>query len=107
MRQQVAHTLGQINEYKGHIMRCDVRDKMLADVPEDDSAARKEIFKTWGRYDRDALEQQVVQFEEAIERFEAVIDQEDASIKEHTEVITLCRERDRKLAELGAKSEGS
>jgi hypothetical protein len=105
MRRMISETHGRIQEYRGLIMSCDMRDKLLAD--EDDPVKRKEILGHWGRWDAEALRQQIEQDKEAIERFEDVIKQEDESIKEHSECISLCRERDKKLAQLGAKSEGS
>lgn len=127
MRKMIAETHGRIQEYRGLIMQCDMRDKLLADLPcsichlpDSDHGhgderheytapmeERKEILTRWGRWDADALRKQIEQDKEAIDRFEEVVVQEDESIKEHSECIALCRERDRKLAQLGAKSEGS
>jgi hypothetical protein len=105
MRKMITETHGRINEYRGLIMQCDMRDKLLAD--QDDPEERKKILIHWGRWDVEALREQIEQDKEAIERFEDVIRQEDESIKEHSECISLCRERDRKLAKLGAKADGS
>lgn len=116
MRKMIAETHGRIQEYRGLIMQCDMRDKLLQDLDDEPKhlrtgdeykAKRREILSHWGRWDAEALRQQIEQDKEAIERFEDVIKKEDESIKEHSEVISLCRERDKKLARLGAKSEGS
>lgn len=127
MRKMIAETHGRIQEYRGLIMQCDMRDKLLADLlcsichlPDSDHGhgderheytapveERKEILTRWGRWDADALRQQIEQDEEALGRFEDVIRQEDESIKEHSQIISLCRERDKKLAKLGAKPDGS
>ena len=104
MRKMITDTYGRIQEYQGLVMQCGVRDKMLAD--EDDPEKRKAILKQWGRWDVDALKQQIKQDEEALQRFEDVIKAEDESIKEHMQVITLCKQRDIELAALGAKVDG-
>lgn len=106
-------TLERIQQYEGLIIQCDVRDKLLAEIEvnekltDEQKQRRKDIFKQWGRWDADALRQQVEQDKEALVRLEDVIKQEDESIKQVSETIALCRERDRKLAALGAKAEGS
>lgn len=108
-------TLERIQQYEGLIMQCDVRDKLLEELEVDMpdltldryKEKRKAILTQWGRWDLDALRQQVEQDKEALVRLEDVIKQEDESIKQVSETIALCRERDRKLAALGAKAEGS
>ena len=113
MRKMIAETNARIQEYQGLMLKCGVRDQMLADLEaenltlEHERAKRKKIYSDWGRWDEASLAQQVEQDKEAIERFQDVIRQEDESIKEHSEVISLCRERDKKLAKLGAKADGS
>jgi hypothetical protein len=105
MRKMIAETRARIHEYEGLVMRCGVRDKMLAD--EEDPEKIRAIHKEWGRWDVDALKQQIMQDHEAIERFENVIAQEDESIKEHSETVALCKQRDKELAALGAVAAGS
>lgn len=115
MKAFIAETRGRISEYQQLVMNCSVRDKMLADLDDDKyrydgeeyKAKRRDILTTWGRWDETALKQQIDQFEEAIAKTEDVIRQEDEAIREHTEVIGLCRQRDRELAKLGAKVQGS
>ena len=102
-------------QYRDLVTRCDVRDRMLADHEKARSEVseeywekrRREILKDWGRWDVDELHNQIKLDDESLERVEGVIGQEDDSIKEFTKVLTLCKERDRKLAEHGAKAEGS
>lgn len=116
MRKMIAETQARIQEYQGLMMRCGVRDRLLADLEDepkykltDDEykARRRAILNEWGRWNEAALAQQIEQDKEALERFEDVIRQEDESIKEHSEVISLCRERDKKLAKLGEAAAGS
>lgn len=115
MRKMISETRARIHEYEGLVMRCEVRDKMLADLDDDRyrytgdeyKDKRRDILKEWGRWDVAALKQQITQDHEAIERFEDVIATEDESIKEHSETVALCKQRDKELAQLGAKSEGS
>jgi hypothetical protein len=115
MRKMIAETHGRIQEYQGLVMQCDVRDKLLAELDDDRykhdgdeyKEKRRAILNQWGRWDLNALKTQMEQDKEAIERFEGVIAEEDESIKQLSETIALCRERDKKLAELGAKAEGS
>lgn len=117
MRKMVSETNARIQEYHGLIMKCEVRDKMFMDLDSQRMAEEideayyekrhREIAKDWGLWDVEALKEQIELDKEALQRFEAVIAEEDKAIKEHTETITLCRERDKKLAQLGAKAEGS
>lgn len=105
MRKFVSDTMVQINEYKSHITMTRLREKMLKAADSDEE--RKAIEKQYLPYDIHELEKQVSQFEQSIKDAERVIGQEDDSIKEFSETVSLCRERDRKLAALGAKAEGS
>lgn len=110
MRSMITDTQVRIQEYQGLMMRCGVRDDMLAELHEADAdyaERRKVILAQWGRWDKKALADQIEQDKDAIKRFEEVIDMEDTTIKEHSEIISLCRERDKKLAKLGAESSGS
>ena len=116
MRKMMAETNSRIQEYQGLMLKCGVRDKLLQELDDgpkhlrtgdEYKAKRKAILNEWGRWDEASLAQQIEQDKEALERFEGVIAEEDASIKELSETISLCRERDKKLAVLGAKAEGS
>lgn len=100
MRRFVTDTMAKINEYRGLITMTKMRDKLLKIAESEEE--RKQIMRDHLPYDIDELEKQITQFEEAIEKAEEIVKTEDASIKEHSEVISLCRERDRKLAQLGA-----
>lgn len=118
-------TTAQLNtmtsEYKGQIEMCKHRDREIERVKSynmDDTFPCgelsqsqldeiKELEKNFPLYDVAAMEQQIIQNGEGIERCNGVIADENNSIKEFTEVLTLCRERDKRLAEYGAKAEGS
>jgi hypothetical protein len=105
MKAFIAETRGKISEYQQLVMNCNVRDRMLS--KEDDPVERKAIYREWGRWDAVELEKQIGQFEASIAKTEDVIRQEDDAIREHTEVIGLCRQRDKELAKLGAKPQGT
>jgi hypothetical protein len=105
MRAFIGETMGKINEYRGLITITEVREKLLAAATDEEE--RKAIKKQYLPYNIDAMNEQIGQFEADIEKAEAVVDQEDASIKEFSETVALCRERDKKLAKLGAVAEGS
>jgi len=107
--------LGKMSsDYKGQIVMCEHRDREIAIAQEDVmlsddeiTAKVRELRRQFPLYDVVAMEQQIIQNDEGTERCTKVIEQEDTSIKELTEVLTLCRERDKKLAEYGAIAEGS
>lgn len=106
-----------ISDYKGHIALCKHRDRELSRLqemfhkneinPDELAAKRKQLKKDFPLYDVDAMLKQIVQCEEAIERCNDVIKQENDSIEEFTEVLTLCRQRDKELKQWGAVAEGS
>jgi hypothetical protein len=109
----IAQQNTMISDYKGHIAMSKHRDKELAKFMDDPQWSeweikekRKALFKQFLPYKIDALEQQIVQCGEAIDRCIDVKKKEDASIIEFTEVVALCRQRDRALAEYGAVAEG-
>jgi chromosome segregation ATPase len=120
-KERMNHTVDQqntmINEYKGQIAMCKHRDNELAKeqanldikliTQEQFDEKRKALFKQYPPYNVEAMEQQIVQCNEAIDRCRDVSRQEDHSIAQFTEVWVLCKERDKKLAEHGAKAEGS
>ena len=114
-------TIDQLNtmtsEYKGQIGMCIHRDKEIAKLTEQHEAsmmrqdeyddAVKELKRKYPAYSVLAMEQQIVQNNEGIERCRKVIEAEDTSIKEFSEVHSLCKVRDKELAKLGAVAEGS
>lgn len=114
-------TIDQLNtmtsEYKGQIKMCEHRDNELAKeqanldidiiTEEQFMVKKKALFKQYPPYDVAAMKQQIVQNGEGIERCRKVIEAEDVSIKEFSEVHSLCKVRDKELAKLGAVAEGS
>ncbi len=105
MRKFVGETMTQVNEYRGLITITNMRDKLMKAADSDEE--RKAIDKQYPPYNVAEMERQIEQFEQSIKDAEVVVRQEDESIKEFSEKLALCRERDIKLAELGAKAEGS
>jgi len=111
-------TIEQLNtmtsEYMGQIKMCEHRDKEIERLQESSDASPgqveagvRELRRQYPPYDVKAMKLQIVQNGEGIERCKAVIVAEDASIKEFTEVLTLCRQRDKELTKFGAVAEGS
>jgi len=106
-----------ISEYEGHIKMSEYRDKEIAkwqvkldagDIDEDTfKAEKKALFKRFLPFSIPAMEQQIVQCNEAIERCNAVIKKEHESIAEFTEAKALCKQRDIELEQYGAVAEGS
>ena len=114
-------TIDQLNtmtsEYTGQIKMCEHRDNEIYKLNKghgsngittqvrDDGI--KALKKQYPPYDVAAMRQQIVQNNEGIERCRKVIEAEDKSIKEFSEVHSLCKVRDKELAKLGAVAEGS
>lgn len=95
-----------ISEYTGQITLCKFRDEEIARIAEDDpekDAKIKDLFKRFPPYKVKAMNQQIVQSTETIERGDEVIASEYKSIAELREVRALCEQRDIKLRHLGAK----
>lgn len=94
----------KIAEYRGQIVMCEMRDKQMETL-DPDNDRDKEIIKDlkfrFPPYNVPAMEQQILQFQEAIDRSEAVIKQEYASIGEHKEIVSLCDQRDLELKQYG------
>lgn len=98
-----------ISEYTSQISLCKFRDDEVNRIPEDDEerdAKIKDLFKRFPPYKVPAMEQQVIQSNEAIERADDVIAREYTSIAELREVKGLCVQRDIKLRYLGAEVVG-
>ena len=103
-----------ISEYRGHISMCKHRDKEIARIEKtgahqtnEGKAQIKSLRSVFPPYNVDAMEQQIVQCKEAIVRCNDVIAQENTSIGEFQVVVSKVKERDIKLANLGALAEGS
>lgn len=98
-----------ISDYTMHIGLCKFRDKEIAKLEQADMdseerrASIKELKRTYPPYDVEAMEAQIAQCKEAIERSDSVIKQEYDSIAELKEVMTHCKIRDKKLKPYGVK----
>ena len=95
-----------ISEYTSQITLCKFRDEEIARIPDDDpdkEQKSKDLFKRFPPYKVEAMNQQIVQSTEAIERADEVIAEEYNNISEFREIKGLCEQRDSKLRHLGAK----
>ena len=80
---------------------------MLGSITEETlKTEKKKLFKRFLPFSIPAMEQQIVQCNEAIERCDIVIQKEHDSIAEFTEAKALCKQRDVELAQYGAVAEG-
>lgn len=112
----MAQQATMISEYKGHIHMSAYRDKEIVKLDDlckcgkitgdEFKEQRKALLKRFLPFSIPAMEQQIVQCKEAIERCEDVIQQEHDSIAEFTEAKALCKQRDIELAQWGAVAEG-
>jgi len=95
-----------INEYASQISLCKFRDDEITKIADDDDEREekiKDLNKRFPPYKVPAMEQQIKQSGEAIERADGVIAQEYASIANLREVKGLCEQRDMRLRYLGAE----
>jgi len=98
-----------ISEYNSQISLCKFRDEEINRIAEDDddrSVKIKDLFKRFPPYQVPAMEQQIIQSTEAVDRADEVIAKEYTSIAELRELRGLCDQRDLKLRYLGAKAVG-
>jgi len=84
-----------ISQYAAQITMCEYRDKELAKT--DDPAVIKELKLKYPPYSIPAMEQQIVQCREAVERCNDVIHKEHGSIEELTALVAQCQLRDQEL----------
>jgi len=102
-------TQEDIQQYIGHISLCKFRDKEIEKVQQSsDSRTRKRkrinnLNKQFPPYNVEMMQQQITQWEEAIQRADEVIAQEYKSISEFREVLTVCVDRDAQLKKLGVQ----
>jgi hypothetical protein len=87
-----------ISEYVSIITMCQYRDKQIAKLT--DEGEIKELLKEFPPYKIDALQQQIIQSTESIERADSVIAREYKDIAEFKELTGLCHQRDSKLKNL-------
>ena len=88
-----------INEYSAHISLCTHRDRELSKTT--DPVKIKELNKAFPPYKVEALQQQIIQSTESVNRANSVIAREYKDIAEFKELIGLCEQRDQKLKDLG------
>lgn len=98
-----------INDYTTHIGLCKFRDREISKLQESvmDADVRKDYIRDLKRkyppYDVEAMEAQIAQCKDAIERSDSIIKQEYDSIAELKDVITHCKIRDEKLKPYGVE----
>lgn len=92
-----------IDEYTSHISLCSYRDEEIAKTDDDEKI--KELNLKFPPYNVKAMEQQIIQCKEAIERSDDVIDKEHNSIAELRELLTVCQQRDKELEPFGIKGQ--
>ena len=77
-----------------------IRDSQIAVFDKENPEHRekiKELLRQFPPYNIKALEDQITQFEESIDRCDSVIEQEYGSIAEFTKNLALVQQRDREL----------
>lgn len=106
-RQQRDNIVNQCTEYRMLLRDAEKREKEIADAKnrltgEELKAEIKTLTAKYGPWQVEGLKSQLIQFDEAIKRFDATIEREQASINELTELLGECRSRDKELTRLGA-----
>jgi hypothetical protein len=90
----------KIVEYRELITQGQVRDSQIEQLNKEnpeDAEKIKQLLKQFPPYNIKALEEQVTQFEQSIERCDSVIEKEYESIAEFTKNLALVQQRDREL----------
>jgi len=85
-----------ILEYRQLIGDCAIREKELANCT-DDKAKAKELRLKYPPYNIEALNQQILQFDEGIERCDQVIEKDFESISQIEKTLTLVEQREKEL----------
>lgn len=102
----------RIQEYQGHIEMCKHREREIARLDsvrgtpgwtDEHISAQIEALRRSFPYQQDRLEFQVGVSNESIERFNEVVKRESASIQELSETLSLCKQRDKELHQLGVQ----
>lgn len=91
----------QISEYRSLIRDCDYRESELQKYCSDnneDLDKIKQIKLKYPPYSVEALSQQILQFEQSIDRCDEVIEQDYQSISEISSAMTLVERRDKEIA---------
>ena len=92
-----------IDEYTGHISLCSYRDKEIAKT--DDKGKIADLKLQFPPYNVEAMQQQITQCKEAIERSDGVIDKEHNAIADLKKLLTTCQQRDKELEPFGIKGQ--
>lgn len=90
----------KIAEYTMLITQGQIRDSQIESFDKENPEHKekiKELLKQFPPYNMQALKEQIGQFEESIERCDAVIEKEYGSIAEFTKNLALVEQRDREL----------
>jgi len=88
----------QISEYRSLIKEVALANEQILKLdPEQHKEQIKKIRKKTPPYNVEALNKQIEQFEESIERCDATIEQDYDSISEIREVLALAEQRDKEL----------
>lgn len=90
----------KIAEYTMLITQGKIRDSQIELFDKENPEHKekiKELLKQFPPYNMQALEEQIKQFEESIERCDSVIEKEYESIAEFTKNLALVQQRDREL----------
>ena len=90
----------KISEYRQLIKDCEYRDKEMEkhdpDKPEDQKAI-KELRLKYPPYNIEAMQQQIIQFEEGIERCDETIEQDYNSVSKISGILALVEQKEREL----------
>lgn len=90
----------KISEYSVLIRQSSIRDAQIESLNKDnpeDADKIKELLRQYPPYNVKALEEQITQFEQSIERCNSVIEQDYESIAEFSKNLSLVEQRDREL----------
>lgn len=102
IRNLVTEQRKMINDYSGHISLCEHRDREISKLDLDKDAEEiKSLKLRYPPYNVGAMEQQITQCNEAIERSDRVIDEEHNSVSKLRELIQQCMLRDAELKPFG------
>jgi len=96
----------QREQYKVLLTEAEKRDAKIAGLPDDANreASIKALREEHGPWEAQGLRDQIVLFDESVERFDATIETEQASVDELSALLGECRSRDREIARMGERT---
>lgn len=105
-RQQRDGVRSQREQYGILLTEAEKRDKEIAHLADDDirDECVKALREEYGPWEVEGLRNQITLFDESVARFDETIEREQASIDELSEVLGLCRARDKEIARLGERT---